>query len=186
MTKQDRQKLSILVVLLGVLGVTIVLGYRMNQPPITSAVRPDEPKTSDNPPAQNDARIRLDLVEKQDDKNAIGKKNVFQYRQIEAPPVPSRPPLIVPQATQTSAPPPVVTRPPGPPAPPPIQLKYQGFAAVNTGGALTAFISDESRHYNVKVGEFLLGRYRIANITEKAVEVEDLEFNRRQVLPLVK
>ena len=39
MTKQDRQKLSILIILVAVLGLTIVLGYRMNQPDTTNAVQ---------------------------------------------------------------------------------------------------------------------------------------------------
>ncbi|PYR85119.1 MAG: hypothetical protein DMG18_07240 [Acidobacteria bacterium] len=64
MSKQDRQKFSILVVLLVVLGMTAVLGYRMNQPPTTAAVQVPETKTSANPPAPTDARIRLDLMEK--------------------------------------------------------------------------------------------------------------------------
>jgi len=31
-----------------------------------------------------------------------------------------------------------------------------------------------------------MGRFRIATITDKAVEIEDLEYNRRQTLPLMK
>ncbi len=65
MTKQDRQKLSILLVLLAVFGLTAVLGYRMYEPSTTASRQPaPEAKTSANPPAPSDARIRLDLVEK--------------------------------------------------------------------------------------------------------------------------
>src|SRR5437870_12586001 len=92
MSKQDRQKLSILVVLLVVLGLTIVLGYRMNRPDVTAAVQVPETKPSVNPPAPTDARIRLDLIEQPEtSKEEIGKNNVFQYRQIPAP-APSGPP----------------------------------------------------------------------------------------------
>jgi len=38
----------------------------------------------------------------------------------------------------------------------------------------------------VTVGEILMGKYRIAGITDKTVDVEDIENNRRQVLPLLK
>jgi hypothetical protein len=65
-------------------------------------------------------------------------------------------------------------------------LKYQGFALTSTPNRLIAFVADDTRHYNVTAGEILMGRYRIVSITEKAVEVEDLDFNRRQTLPLVK
>ena len=91
MSKQDRQKFSILIVLLVVLGMTAVLGYRMNQPPTTAAVQVPETKTSANPPAPTDARIRLDLMEKAEgSKEEIGRKNVFQYQKPPAPPAASR------------------------------------------------------------------------------------------------
>ncbi len=62
-----------------------------------------------------------------------------------------------------------------------------GFAAVNTPDrGLTAFLDDGSRHYNVTTGEVLMGRYRITRISDASVEVEDLEYNRRQTLPLLK
>jgi len=188
MSKQDRQKLSILVVLIGVLALTVVLGFRMNQPPITAAVQPSVQKTSANPPAANDARILLDLVEKSGGTDGnIGKRNLFQYQQAPPPPVSASargaaPPPTPPAPTTI----PLQTRPAGPPQPPPIGLKYQGFAATlapNRG--FTAFLSDDSRHYNVTVGEVLMGRFRIASITDTAVEVEDLQNNRRQILPLL-
>src|SRR5437764_15094664 len=92
MTKQDRQKVSILAVLLGVLGLTVVLGYRMNRPATTAAVQVPEQKTSANPPAATEAKIRLDLVEKPEAATEdIGKKNVFQYRQSAPPLADSRP-----------------------------------------------------------------------------------------------
>src|SRR6266581_2637620 len=87
MSKQDRQKLSILVILLAVLALTIVLGYRMNRPAVTAAVQVPESKPSANPPAPTDARIRLDLIEKSENSaEEIGRKNVFRYRQTPAPP----------------------------------------------------------------------------------------------------
>jgi len=190
MTKQDRQKLSILVVLVGVLALILVLGYRMNQPQTTSAVRPSEPQTSANPPAASDARIRLDLVDRSGEtEGTIGKRNLFQYQQAPPPAATSvsargaAPPIV------RNTPPPLTTFPvqsSRPSGPPPIALKYQGFAATRAPhGGFTAFLSDDSRHYNVTVGEVLMGRFRIASISDKSVEVEDLEYNRRQILPLL-
>jgi len=187
MTKQDRQKLSVLIVLLGVLGLTIVMAYRMNQPPTTAAVQPQEVKTSANPPAASEAHIRLDLLEKSDAAEDIGKRNLFQYRQAPAPP----PSHAQRGSVATSLPPPPITPAPAPtvrtpPPPPPIPLKYQGFAVVNSGtGEYTAFLADDARHYNVTKGEILMGRYRVLSISEKIVEIEDLEQNRRQSLPLL-
>jgi len=192
MSKQNRQKLSILIVLLVVLGLTIVLGYRMNEPQTTNAVQqaplaPKVPKVSETPP---DAKLRLDLVDKQNGEESAGRKDVFQYQQAPPPPpAPTRgsiPPASRPPDIALS-PVPIRTTPPGPPPPPPITLKYQGYAASTVpGGTFTAFLADDSRHYNVTVGEVLMGRYRILGISDKTVDVEDLEFKRRQSLPIVK
>ncbi len=200
MSKQDRQKFSILMVLLIVLGMTAVLGYRMNQPPTTAAVQVPETKTSANPPAPTDARIRLDLIEKAEgSQEEIGRKNVFQYQKPPA----SRPPVPGSGGSASTTPgpqqpaPPLFGLPPttsgssasaAPPGPPPIPLKYQGYAAESApGGQMTAFLTDDaSRHYNVTPSEILMGRYRINQISTASVEVEDLETNRRQTLPLLK
>ena len=63
MTKQDRQKFSILIVLLGVLGVTVVFAYRMNEPQTTAAVQVPETKSPANPAAPADADWALGAAE---------------------------------------------------------------------------------------------------------------------------
>src|SRR5437016_3690606 len=167
MSKQDRQKLSILVILLAVLGLTMVLGYRMNGPAVTAAVQVSESKPSVNPPAPTDARIRLDLIEKPENSaEEIGRKNVFQYRQTPVPPssgLRGGSLATTPQSPAPSVTGPVVGQPPAtiaPPGPPPIPFKYQGYAVESVpGGLITAFLTDEtSHHYNVGVGEVLMGR----------------------------
>lgn len=190
MSKPDRQKLSVLVVLLVVLGGIIAFGFRRGDPPTTAAGPSAGAKPSTNPPAPNDARIRLDLVEKPETSEEIGNRNLFLYQQAPPPPSSTQRGGAAATLSAAASPPPVPTpinRAPQTTGPPPIALKYQGFAATSTPNrALTAFLADDARHYNVTVGEVLMGRYRIVGITEKSVEVEDLEFNRRQVLPYVK
>jgi hypothetical protein len=199
MTKQDRRNAGILVLLFAVLGVTIFMGYRMTRPPATAVVQtPEQQKVSTNNLGPTDAQIRLDLVEKETGDESIGKRNLFQYRQAPPPPPPPAPPRggsfgagnlgLPPGGLPPQQPQPVRNPgPPPPPPPPPITLKYQGFVAKSTpSGGFTAFLADESRHYNVTVGEILMGKYRIASITDKTVDVEDLDNNRRQVLPLLK
>ena len=170
------------------LALTLVLGYRMNRPATTSAVQSPETKPTTKAPTASDARIRLDIVENPDSAQDIGQKNLFQYGQRR---IPSRPPgateEVKPAVPAVTQPVPVVPQtPPLPPPPPPIPLKFTGFAVLNS--SLTAFLADESglRHYNVSAGEVLMGRYRITQITDKTVEVEDLQFSRRQTLPLQK
>src|SRR4030095_6905800 len=95
MSKQDRQKLSVLVVLLGVLGLTVVLGYRMNQPPTTAAVQPPPAQKSwSNPPAPSGAHTRLDfLANPEAEGQHVGKRNLFQDWQAPppSPPTPQPP-----------------------------------------------------------------------------------------------
>jgi hypothetical protein len=188
MSRQDRQKLSIFLVLIVVLGLTLVLGYRMNRPPTTAAVQSPETKPAAKPPTASDARIRLDIVENPETGGSTGEKNLFQYGQRRPAPAPQ---TLPPGSPSSAPPPPAIAQPvpfvpPPPPPPPPIPLKFTGFAIVNS--SLTAFLSDDStsRHYNVTAGEILMGRYRITQITDRAVEIEDLQYNRRQMLALQK
>jgi hypothetical protein len=191
MSKEDRQKLSILVVLLGVLALTLVLAYRMNQPTTAVAVQPPETKTANTSVSSTGAQLLLPLVEKSDS-NDGGKKNIFEFGHPPAPPAPPRgssPFARGGQPPNTGLPPasfqPTGPRPP--PPPPPIPLKYQGYLVLETPtGGFTAVVGDDARHYNVTVGEVLMGRYRILAITDKVVDVEDMEYNRRQSLPIVK
>ena len=190
MNIRGRQRLSIFFVLIVVLVLTLVLGYRMNRPPTTSAVQSPETKPAPKAPTANDARIRLDIVENPDTAHDIGQKNLFQYGQRRLPSRPGPPDAteeVKPPVPAVTQPVPVVPQtPPPPPPPPPIPLKFTGFAVLNS--SLTAFLTDDSglRHYNVSAGEVLMGRYRITQISDKAVEVEDLQFSRRQTLALQK
>jgi len=196
MNKQDRQKLSILAVLLGVLGLTLLLGYRLNQPSTTAegaaGTQAPEKRISVNPPAPTASQLRMDLVEKPGSDGDIGKKNIFDFAHTPPPPPPPQRGPSFPGASQpgnTGLPPTGLRSSiPGiPPGPPPIPLKYQGYLVLDTpAGGFTALIADDQRHYNVSVGEVLMGRYRILSITDKVVDVEDIEYNRRQSLPIVK
>jgi hypothetical protein len=187
MSRRDRQRLSVFVVLAGVLVLTLVLGYRMNEPE-AAAVQAAEAKAASKAPTASDARIRLDIVENPDTARDIGQKNLFQYGQRRAPS------QALPRTDEVKPPAPAVTQPvavappvpPPPPPPPPIPLKFTGFAVLNS--SMTAFLTDESgvKHYNMSAGEVLMGRYRVTQITDKTVEVEDLQFNRRQTLALQK
>src|SRR6202043_2886332 len=126
-------------------------------PQSTAAVQtPEQPKTSANPPAPSDARIRLDLVEKQEaDGGDIGKRNVFQYRQTPPPVLPGPKPgaanLAAPPPTAIA--PPLPSRPAGPPPappPPPIPLKYFGNTTTKAPAGLTAFLVDDTRPNDLK------------------------------------
>ena len=194
MTKSDQRNLRVLILLLGALALTLFIGFRMNRPPNPVVVQAENQKTgAPIAPVQTDARIRLDLLDKDNSDAEIGKKNLFQYPPPPAPPAPPKPPGLI-------APPSIVSNPgansgsrgavtpPAPPPPPPITLKYIGFAFVepNSSALIATLIDDQQRHFNAVEGDVYQGRYRIAKITDTSVDIEDLEFSRRQTLPLVK
>jgi hypothetical protein len=186
LSKQDSQRLIILVVLIAVLGLIILLGYQKDEPATASVVQTRVSKTPVDSPAAIDAKL-LDFAEIQSVEERAGKRDVFQYYQAPAhAPVPQRKPLPGPPDLDQT---PLRIRPPQAPnvGLPPIQLKYQGYAASTApNGTFTAFLADDSRHYNVIVGEILMGRYRVLNISDKTVDIDDLDYNRRESLPIVK
>jgi hypothetical protein len=182
MTPQSRNRL-ILLVLLGVLGITLAQAFKSRTPETAGATQGAASASTKEIPSVAEGRIRLDWIDPESPSERVGRKNLFQYRTAPVAPVvsssePPRPVFTPPP----SFPPP---RPAGPPPPPPILLKYEGYA-VTVDGSYTAFLSDDAQHYNVKVGDVLIGRFRILQIMEAAVEVEDLQSNRRQTLPIVK
>ncbi len=187
MTKPDPKKLRVFILLLIALGVTLYIGFRMNRPQNPEVVQAQAPKPETVPVPQGDARIRLDLLNKKNTDDEVGRKNLFQY-----PPKPVPPPP--PQGTSQFQPPPQQTSvapgpiaPPPPPPPPPIPLKYIGYTYIEPNSkALIATLMEGQNHFNAVEGDVYQGRYRIARITENSVEVEDLQLNRRQTFPLVK
>jgi len=194
MTKADQKKLRVLIVLLIIFGVTVFFGYRMSRTPNPVVVQAQEQRPAAAPPVQTDARIRLDLIDKQDSNEEVGKKNLFEYGPPPAPPAPPKPvtrppgpPTNLPGNPTPGAPNVGPVRPPPPPTPS-IPLKYIGFAYVepNAKALIAALLDDAQHHFTAVKGDVLMGRYRIADVTDTAVEVEDMEFNRHQRLPLVK
>jgi hypothetical protein len=198
MTKQDRQKITILGVLLAILASVVVMVLRINDTPATTTAAVQVPETSKisvNPPAPSDASLRKDLLDKPDTHQEIGKRNIFEYRQAPPPPPPPGPPRGSRSARLFESNPDGSGSVPGnfpppttqPPLPPQIPLKYVGYLTVDApGGGFVAVLSDDSRHYSVTNGEVLMGRYRVLTISDKIVDIEDLEYKRRQSLPIVK
>jgi hypothetical protein len=175
----DNRKRVVLVILVGILAFTLAQAWRSTRTvPVAADVA--EPSSSDIP-AAIEGRIRLDLIRKDHVEN-VGENNLFEYRRDRSPivaaPVAPRPVIQPPPVSQAP-----VMRPASPPPPPSIPLRYQGYAVVANGN-LTAFLSDDTQTYSVNAGEIVLGRFRITRITTNSIEIEDLQFRRRQTLPL--
>jgi hypothetical protein len=73
--------------------------------------------------------------------------------------------------------------PPGPPPPPPINLKFFGTAK-RASGLVQAFLLQGENVYLASAGEIVAHKYRILSINLNSIQVEDLQNNNTQTLPL--
>ncbi len=121
-----------------------------------------------------DPTLRLDWLRASEDVKYEGKgRNIFRAGS-EPPPVDTA--RVIPRNTQPGV-------PPGPPPPPPINLKYYGFAS-KPGEPRQAFLSQGEDVFIAGEGDIVNRRYKVVRIGPVSVEVEDLQYNHRQVLPL--
>ena len=121
------------------------------------------------------------LVSEQVEYSGSG-RNIFSANSapvmaIQTPIAPARPKAPVAQAP---APPPVPT---GPPPPPPIELKFFGYETL-ANGLRYAFLLHNEEVFRAAPGDILLRRYRVISVDAKNIQVEDMQFNNTQTLPL--
>jgi hypothetical protein len=197
MTAKDRKLLKVFVVLVVILGVSAYLSLWMNlssSDGSTSLVTtPQDTQKNLAKDSGGDTRIRLNDLNRSGEGEEVGRVSLFSYRLGQPGRSGAGPGATSPQssASQPSGvfpepvtPTPIVPQqpvgPPPPPPPPPMpQFKYDGF--VRTPKGLAVSLSDQINHYyNLREDDVVLGRYRIARVTDTVVEVEDLEIPRRQ------
>jgi hypothetical protein len=74
--------------------------------------------------------------------------------------------------------------PSGPPPPPPIDLKFYGFAKQQNGRKLVFLMHGEDI-FIAGAGDIVDGRYKVIQITDNSVVIEDLAYTNQQTLPLL-
>ncbi len=196
MNKKERGKLWLGVSLMGVAGVSLFLAFRPSGAPV-SASRPTsgrqavlqelgkQPETKAPGksarsvaanPAALDPELRLDLLAKVQDLKYEGtERNIFQF--YTPPPAPVKP--VAPVVVQ-----PQPTGPPPTPPPPPIPLKFYGFASQPGETPRKAFLADSEDIYIAAEGEVVKRRYKVLKIGVNSVEMQDMQTNHTQRLPL--
>jgi hypothetical protein len=83
-------------------------------------------------------------------------------------------------SARTTGPAPVV----GPPPPPPIDLKFYGFAKEKNGRKLVFLMHGEDV-FIAGQGDIVDGRYKVVQINDNSVVIEDLAYTNQQTLPLL-
>lgn len=107
-------------------------------------------------------------------------RNIFSAASAPiAIPAAQAPPRPVPQVVQGPPPP-----PPGPPPPPPIALTFFGVTT-SANGTRQACLLHEDNVYLANAGDIVLRRYKVIAVDAKSIQVEDMQNNNRQTLPLL-
>ena len=98
---------------------------------------------------------------------------------IQKPIAPARPQPVVQQVQALPVP---ATCPP---QCPPIDLKFFGTTSTLPNGKLQAFLLHDDTVYLASAGDVVLRRYRVISIESRAIQVEDMQNNNKQTLPLL-
>jgi hypothetical protein len=121
-----------------------------------------------------DPTLRLDrLAASQKVQYEGGRRNIFR---MEEPPPPPPPKFVQPPVNPNPQPPP-------PPPPPPITLKFYGFSS-RPGEPKKVFLADGDDIFVAKEGDVINRKYKVVQIMNSAVVIEDLLNNNKQQIPL--
>ena len=137
--------------------------------------KPALTETADN--GTLDPRLRLDiLAASQSKKYEDGGRNIFRMeeKKIESVAASVRGPM---------GPDPQPTPPP-PPPPPPIPLKFYGFASKPTEPK-KIFLFDEGEVFVARQGDIVERKYKVIQINNTSVIIEDVLTNNKQTIPLI-
>ena len=105
-------------------------------------------------------------------------------------------PAVIPQAIAAARPkpgpvapppPPPVPCPPNcppPPPPSPVPLKYFGVETASNG-ARQAFLLHEDDVYMAAAGDIVMRRYRVVAVDPRSIQIQDMQNNNTQTLPLL-
>ena len=113
-------------------------------------------------------------------------RNIFSASSVPVGPMPEAIAKARPNPTPAVAPPPAPPPPPVtcPPTCPPIPLKFFGFE-LSAKGTRQAFLLHDDDVILASTGDVVVRRYRVVSIDAKSIQVEDMQNNNRQTLPLL-
>jgi hypothetical protein len=101
----------------------------------------------------------------------------------------SAPAIAIPKAIASARPLPmgpyVAPQPTGPPPPPPIDLKFFGTEEAMGSGTRVALLLHGDSVFTARAGDVVARRYKVIAVDAKSIQVEDMQNNNRQTLPLL-
>jgi hypothetical protein len=179
---EDKNKFRMMLVLLAI-AVVIVLynligGSSSGAKPASQAAPNSTAKKTSTIDTSLDASLRLDILQASENVTYHeGGRNIFTTEQAPIPapasgvrnnPAYNAPPVVTP-TTQTVA---------------EIPLKFYGFAN-KPGEQKLVFLSDGGERFTAKEGDIIDRRYRVVQISNFSLTVEDVLSNNKQSIPLL-
>jgi hypothetical protein len=169
----DRQKRTVLLAVLIVVFLYVI--YRSNRSPEIAPVVSSADETF-RPIAVENPALKLGLLERLKKLQYEGShRNIFSS--VAPPSSPVAPPSAV-------IPPPVLPPNASGPGPLVVPATFYGFVTDAQTGVRRAFFMEGENVYILGLGETLLGRYRLVQIGNSSVELEELSTGRRATLTM--
>lgn len=168
--------------LLGVALLVVIydfanFGTSSAAPPAASTSTAAQKKTTQVSDNALDPRFRTDILADSQNKKYETGRNIFRMEEL---PIPG--PVAGVRQLQPMGPFPEPTPTP-PPPPPPIPLKFYGFAS-KANEPKRVFLADADEVFVAKQGDIVERKYKVVQINNANVIIEDLLYNNRQPIPL--
>src|SRR5262249_24109092 len=146
-------------------------------PPAATTTTAAPKKAGQIQPEDNslDPRFRRDILAASQSKKYEAGRNIFQMEEV-----PVQKTIASVRQTQPMGPEP----PPTPtPTPPPIPLKFYGFAN-KPNEPKKVFLADADEVFVARQGDIVERKYKVVQINNGSVVIEDMLYNNRQPIPL--
>ena len=181
---ENKTKVKVMAVLVGV--AVLILVYNLLSGPRSPAApaasqgqtaSAAQPKKAGESASSLDPTLRLDILRISQNVTYAGSgRNIFR---MEAAKITIQPPIGPVRIPGPTGP----VQPPGLPPPPQIPLRFYGFAN-RPGEPKRIFLSANGEQFMAKEGDIVDRRYKIVQISNASVLVEDVLTNYRQSIPL--
>ena len=124
-----------------------------------------------------DPRLRWDILAASQNRKYEAGRNIFHMEEIKIPAMEAS--ARTPKVWTVEAPP----TPPPPPPPPPIRVKFYGFAS-KPSEPKRIFLADQDEVFVAKQGDIVERQYKVIQINNTNVVIEDVLNNNRQTIQL--
>jgi hypothetical protein len=179
---ENKKAMLWMIALLGVALLVVIydfanFGTSSAAPPAASTSTAAQKKATQVSDNALDPRFRTDILAASQNKKYETGRNIFRMEEIQIPGT-----VAGVRQLQPMGPEPEPTPTPTP-TPPPIPLKFYGFAS-KANEPKRVFLADADEVFVAKQGDIVERKYKVVQINNANVIIEDLLYNNRQPIPL--